>query len=200
MINLHNLHILWWLLDQFRKTERDVYAVWLDRKENDSEHTFELAMICRYLCLEYNKNWWDLDVNKVIKYALVHDLVEIYAWDTNTYNTSQELIDSKHEREMSSLDQLRNQLPFFSELLTEIDIYEDQTNEEAIFVKWIDKSVYPLNQIRDNYRSWKTLSHWVSLGHIDAIKQKKIKHPFAKKLRDTIHTFLIDMGWFSWNK
>ena len=55
-MNLENIQVLGAILDQFRKTERNAFAVGLERKENDSEHSFELTLMCWFLALEYNKS------------------------------------------------------------------------------------------------------------------------------------------------
>jgi len=186
---------LWDILDQFRKTERNVFAVWLERKENDSEHSYELCLMCWFLGIQYNNNWGSLDINKVIQYALIHDLVEVYAWDTDTYSWPKDLSDSKHEREMISLEKLSRDLWFFPEVIKTIEGYESQGDEESQFVKWIDKSLFPLAQLRDNFRSRKKLHKNISLAEVDVEKQKKTKHPFAKNLWNSIRDYLTLQLW-----
>jgi hypothetical protein len=58
---------------------------------------------------------------------------------------------------MKSLEKLQSSLSFFPECTDLIIQYEKQEDEESRFVKAIDKSVFPLAQLRDNYRSWKTI-------------------------------------------
>jgi len=45
-------------------------------------------------------------MDKVIKYALVHDLVEVYAGDTYVYTKNQDELDSKEDREKEAADRL----------------------------------------------------------------------------------------------
>lgn len=194
-MNLEKIQVLGAILDQFRKTERNAFAVGLERKENDSEHSFELTLMCWFLALEYNKSWGCLDINKVLQYALIHDLVEVYAGDTDTYSWPKELSDSKHARETEALHILEEKLSFFPELIHAIQTYEMQQDEEAQFVKWVDKSSFPLAQIRDNYRSRKHLHSTLSLQDVDEEKQKKTKHPFGKLLWNSIRNYIIDTLW-----
>jgi putative hydrolase of HD superfamily len=70
---------------KFNQLKRTIFATGEDRLENDSEHSFQLAMVSWYIIstkrLKYN-------IDKVIQYALVHDLVEIYAGDTFLFRQS----------------------------------------------------------------------------------------------------------------
>jgi 5'-deoxynucleotidase YfbR-like HD superfamily hydrolase len=66
---------LQFLID-FQHIERVIYIQGFERKENDVEHSYQLAMLCWFTVME---NQLSLDVHKVISYALVHDLVEVYA-------------------------------------------------------------------------------------------------------------------------
>lgn len=49
------------------------------RMENDAEHSWTIALMAVVLC-EYASS--DIDITRVIKMLLLHDLVEIYAGDT----------------------------------------------------------------------------------------------------------------------
>ena len=49
------------------------------RRENDAEHSWNLAMLAM-LFEEYSTE--KVDLEKVLKIALVHDLIEVYAGDT----------------------------------------------------------------------------------------------------------------------
>ncbi len=194
-MHLKELIALWSLLDRFKNTERNVFSVGTERKENDSEHSFELAIICRYLATQYNKEWWNIQVEKVIIYALVHDLVEAYAWDTDTYSCSAEDYSTKHAKEMDALQKIKEETSFFPELAERIEAYEVQQDEESQFVKSIDKSSYPLVQIRDQYRSRKYIWKQLSLETVDVEKQKKLSHHYGKKLWNDL---VIYFTWTLW--
>ena len=76
----------------FQQIKRVIYANGEDRNENDAEHSYQLAMAC-WLVVETKK--LKLDLNKIVKYALVHDLVEIYAGDTYFYSTDKNMQEKK---------------------------------------------------------------------------------------------------------
>ncbi len=64
------------------------------RRENDAEHSWSLAVMA-ILFAEYMPQ--DLDLLKVIKMVLIHDLVEIYAGDTFAFDEAG--MEDKEERE-----------------------------------------------------------------------------------------------------
>jgi putative hydrolase of HD superfamily len=72
-------------------------------QENDTEHSYNLAMTAWYLAAYFP----ELDKNKLIRYALVHDLVEIHAGDTFAFGDAKHIA-SKSEREAAALNQLGN--------------------------------------------------------------------------------------------
>src|SRR4051812_45990207 len=65
------------------------------RKENDAEHSFSLGLAA--VCLAPLMNP-DLDLGLVAKYALIHDLPEIYSGDVSVYAEAKER-ESKAQRE-----------------------------------------------------------------------------------------------------
>ncbi len=71
------------------------------RRENDAEHSWHFALYAMLLS-EYSAE--KVDVDKTVKIALVHDLVEIYAGDTFAYDEKGKL--DKEIREKESADRL----------------------------------------------------------------------------------------------
>jgi len=76
------------------------------RRENDAEHSWHLALAAiilqEYACESVN-------MERVLKMTIVHDLVEIYAGDTFAFDT--EANKDKDERERLAADKLFSQLP-----------------------------------------------------------------------------------------
>lgn len=77
------------------------------RKENDAEHSWHLALMAFLLC-EYSKNS-KIDILKVMKMCLIHDLVEIDAGDTFCYDTVGNM--DKLEREKKAAKRIFSLLP-----------------------------------------------------------------------------------------
>jgi len=122
------------LLLQFQAIERIVHVPGNFRLENDTEHSYNLAMTAWFLA-EYFPH---LDRDKVIRCALAHDLVEIHAGDTYAFG-DQATLDSKHKREAAALKQLEKEWSDFPGMLETIREYERRKTEEAKFVYALDK-------------------------------------------------------------
>lgn len=176
------------LLAAFNQIDRGVHREHIGNfvAENDTEHSYNLAMTAWYLC-----QWFpELDSNLVIKYALAHDLVEIHAGDTFFYGSKEEL-DSKAEREAKALQQLRADWPDFTAMTDAAETYEKKDSPEACFVYALDK-VMPimLVYIHDGY-SWKESGITVKILH--EYKQDKIAlSPEIKPYFDEIYNILLE--------
>ena len=67
-------------IDKMKQILRNTILMDDSRRENDAEHTWHMA-ICAMLFIEY-ANEKDLDMLKVLKMIMIHDVVEIDAEDT----------------------------------------------------------------------------------------------------------------------
>lgn len=105
--------------------------------ESDTDHTVMLS-ICA--CALASKLYPNLDIGKVAQYSIVHDLVEAYAGDTNTFNLSVEGKKEKEEREEVALARIKKEFedvyPWIPNTIVE---YEALETDEAQFVKMVDK-------------------------------------------------------------
>lgn len=175
-------------LGNFNLVERTIMLKWQNKWESDSEHTFQLAVFCWYL----NEVWniW-LDTNMILKYALVHDLVEVYAWDTYFYMKNSSEAEYKEQREKQAKEKIKNNFSEFVSLNKFIENYEKKVDEESKFVYAVDKILPVMNIYIDNWRAWKQF--WVSLEMLLDMKTSKItksKHAypfwsdFIKKLKE----------------
>ncbi len=150
--------------------ERTVYRP-NDRKENDVEHSYQIAMMAWYLTSQFNLK---LSIDKLIKYGMVHDLVEVYAGDTPVYSKdSINTIKTKKEREKKAVIILKKEFGDFKDLIETIENYEKKTDEESIFIYELDKIVPALNIYLDNGYGWNKLN--ITLEEIKQEKRTKIK-------------------------
>lgn len=140
------------LLNSFARIERTPPMPGTDRYENDMEHSYHLALMAWYLI---DSQKLDLDLDLVLKYALVHDLVEIYAGDTYIYSTDKEYVASKKEREHEAALRFANEFPEFTGLYPAVEEYEKRENRESRFVYALDK-LLPCILIREGGgKEWK---------------------------------------------
>lgn len=107
-----------------------------DRRENDAEHSWHLALMVLTLAGYADE---PIDVGHTMKLVVVHDLVEIYAGDTPIYDT--ELGESQQEREEAAADRLFGILPEDSgrALRALWDEFEARSTPEARFAKAMDR-------------------------------------------------------------
>lgn len=127
------------MIVDFALVERVIPFPNTDRKENDVEHSFALAMTCWFLAPKIVP---ELDLAKILTYALAHDTVELHAGDT--YVIDKDRVKSKSEREDKAIEQLSKDWPDFSELSEAAKRYKDHADAEATFVYVIDKMLPPI--------------------------------------------------------
>jgi len=155
--------------NQFAIVKRDIYKNLTDGKENenDAEHSFQLAMVVWYLAHKLDV---DLDLNKLIQYSLVHDLVETYAGDISAWD--EEGRANKKEQEAKSLNRIKEEFPEFKPMTDLINKYENKEDLEAKFVNATDKLMPAINIMLDEGRFWK--DNQKSLQELKGIKDSKI--------------------------
>ncbi|REE86452.1 putative hydrolase of HD superfamily [Paenibacillus taihuensis] len=123
-------------IDKLKRVERRAKIMSGDRLENDAEHTWHLAMMA--LVLQGHANA-EVDLLKVLRMLLVHDLVEIDAGDTFAYDTKGN--EDKFEREMNAAKRIFGLLPEeqaaeLKELWLE---FERKESQEAKFASALDR-------------------------------------------------------------
>lgn len=121
------------------------------RRENDAEHSWHFALMAMVL-EEYAQP--GLDISRVVRMALVHDLVEVYAGDTFAYDVVG--YEDKEEREQQAADRLFGLLPeeqgsMFRALWEE---FEKMKTPEAQYAAAIDRLQPLLNNYYTGGHTW----------------------------------------------
>ena len=132
-------HLLHFLAeaDKMKNILRQTYITDKSRQENSAEHSWHFALTA--LTLYEYCGIADVDINRVIKMALVHDLVEIYAGDTPAYDAKGNV--DKDEREKEAADKLFSLLPNeqaieYRSLWEEFDLMQ---SPDALYASAIDR-------------------------------------------------------------
>ncbi len=122
-------------VDKMKKIYRQTHILGRERAENDAEHSWHLALMA-FLLEEYAND--KVDVAKVMKMVLVHDLVEIDAGDTYAYDEKGNA--SKRERELKAADRIFGLLPEEQEkeLRDLWDEFEEYETPEAKYAHMLD--------------------------------------------------------------
>lgn len=139
-------------VDKIKKICRQTLLMDGSRNENDAEHSWHLALMAMVLS-EYApaKN---LDLTRVIKMVLVHDLVEIDAGDTFCYD--EKANEDKGEREQKAAERIFGLLPTdqekeFRALWEE---FEEGETPEARFAASLDRMQPLLSNYYTNGHTW----------------------------------------------
>jgi len=178
-------------LDKMKNLYRQTYVLHEDRKENDAEHSWHLAILAMLLS-EYAAQ--PVDVLHVIKMVLIHDVVEIDAGDTYCYDA--EGYKSKADREEKAAQRIFGLLPDDQreEFYTLWREFEDSETNDARFAAMLDR----LQPIMLNYtkggRSWQ--EHGI---HKEQVLARNLPYlSESEQLADVIRSVIddaADKGW-----
>ena len=138
-------------VDKVKNIFRQTYLADGNRKENDAEHSWHLALMA-VLLQEYSNE--KVDLSKVIPMVLIHDLVEIDAGDTYAYDAAGKA--TQKERENQSAERIFGMLPQdqggrFRQLWDEFEEYE---TADSKFAHLLDNCQPLLLNDASNGQSW----------------------------------------------
>lgn len=138
-------------IDKLKYIQRRTKLFNSDRNENDAEHSWHLAMMALVLAEHSDQ---PIDVLKVVKMVLIHDLVEIDAGDTFIYdttknhtNTEEELLAAKRIFGLLSEAQAKEFIAVWEE-------FEEGITNEAKFARSMDRFEPLLQNTSNNGGTW----------------------------------------------
>lgn len=139
-------------LDKMKSILRQTSIIGEDRREDDAQHSWHISVMAMIL-EEYTNE--KVDVCKVIKMLLTHDLVEIFAGDTFCYDKvgnqdKKKREDSAAEKIFGMLDEDKGK-----ELRALWDEFEEMKTPEAIFAASMDRLQPMLNNYHNNGGTWR---------------------------------------------
>lgn len=166
----------------FAKIKRAVPLADRAEAENDVEHSYGLAVTCWYL---HSHIAPELDLSKILRYALAHDIVEVHAGDT--YPWDEAAVVTKYQREKAAISQLQKDWSDFSEITEFSEGYADKVSEEALFVYAVDKLLPVIMiELADAKKIWhhKQLTLEMESENKVTILRSGIVKPYYQKLLD----------------
>jgi putative hydrolase of HD superfamily len=139
-------------IDKLKSVFRQTLLMHGKRYENDAEHSWHIAVMA--LLLSEYASGQKLDIARVMKMALVHDLVEIDAGDTFCYD--EKGAQTKLAREQSAADRIFGILPAdqASEIRALWDEFEARQTPEARFAAALDRLQPLLHNYNTQGASW----------------------------------------------
>lgn len=138
-------------IDKVKYIQRKTKLFNSDRNENDAEHSWHLAMMAIVLAEHSNA---PIDMLKVVKMVLIHDIVEIDAGDTFIYDTQKSHSNSEEER--LAANRIFGLLPEVQakEFIAIWEEFEAGETNEAKFARAMDRLEPLLQNTSNNGGTW----------------------------------------------
>jgi putative hydrolase of HD superfamily len=139
-------------IDRLKEVLRQSYICRGLRRENSSEHSWHLAVMALVLAEHANRA---VDIVRVVKMALVHDLVEIDAGDTFCYDDAANA--GKADREAVAADRVFGLLPEDQcrEMRRLWEEFEARATPEARFAAALDRLMPLLHNYYSGGKTWR---------------------------------------------
>ena len=148
-------------IDKAKNIIRQTYLSDGVRKENDAEHSWHTAIMAFVLAEYFDKN---IDVLKVMKMMLMHDIIEIDAGDTYCYDEKAALTQADRERKAAERiysllpeDQAREYMDLWLE-------FEGKETPESKYCAILDRLQPSVLNYANKGVSWK--EHGVCFGQV----------------------------------
>lgn len=137
-------------IEKLKDVDRKTRPVGLERYENSAEHSWHVC-ITALMLKEYANE--AVDIDRVIKMLLIHDLGEIDAGDTIIYASETPELKAKEEEGLQRIFDLlpEGQADQYLSLWRE---FEEGDSDDAKFAKAIDRVPPLLHNLHDNGHSW----------------------------------------------
>ena len=148
-------------IDRLKSVLRRSYLVNDPRRENSAEHSWHLAVMAMLLAEHANA---EVNLLRVLKMLLVHDVVEIDAGDTYCYDMAGN--DTKAQREVAAAQRIFGLLPDDQrdEMHRLWEEFEARQTPEAKFAAALDRLMPILHNYHTQGRSW--LEHGVTRAQV----------------------------------
>jgi len=188
-VNIENVTQFLLELDALKRVNRRSYVTQTDRLENSAEHSWHLAMACWSIA-----ELFQLEVNheKLLKLALVHDLGEIDAGDTFLYAETRS---EAHIEEREGIVRLHSHKGNGIDNLLEVwDEQETGDSKETQLLKAIDRLLPFLLNLNTGGKTWS--EHGVKRSQVAGM------HAFIADSFPVIHQWIekqidyaTEQGW-----
>ena len=144
-------------IEKLKDISRKTMPVGLDRFENSAEHSWHVC-ISALMLKEYSNE--KVNIDKVIKMLLIHDLGEIDAGDTVVYHSETKEV---AEKEMKGIKRILDMLGedeanYYFDLWNE---FEKGETAEAKFARAVDRVPPLLHNLHGEGHSWRKLTMYL---------------------------------------
>ena len=139
-------------LDKLKGVTRKIKPIGIDRYENSAEHSWQLAMLAisleRYAATP-------VDINRVIRMLLVHDIGEIDTGDTMAF--AEGGWEDRKAAELAAVKRIFGLLPedHGNDFLALWQEFEKSETSESLFANAVDRVMPVLLNLANNGQSWR---------------------------------------------
>jgi putative hydrolases of HD superfamily len=153
-------------IEKLKDVQRKTRPVGLDRFENSAEHSWHVCL-CALMLKDYANE--PVDIDRVIKMLLIHDLGEIDAGDTIVYDSDSSEVKDK---ESAGISRVLNLLPEeeSAQYLSLWHEFESGDSADSRYAKAIDRVPPLLHNLHGNGHSWK--AHQISKQQVFDINSR----------------------------
>ena len=160
VLNLEDMMQFSQLMLRLQDVVRAIHVPGRDIKENDVEHSYHLAMMSWYLNMSGELGY---DTDRLVRYALIHDLAEAYAGDVSALDRVGRI--GKPEREAAALSRILREFPLAEDIIHAVHNYETLADEEAKFVYALDKLMPMVMVYLADGRTWREENQGFNVMH-----------------------------------
>jgi putative hydrolase of HD superfamily len=139
-------------IDRLKQVLRQTITTDKSRQENSAEHSWHIALMA--IILSEYADTPQIDVFRVVKMLLIHDLVEIDAGDTFCYDDHAR--EDQHERELQAAKRIFNLLPMdqVRQLRSLWEEFEERQTPNSRFANALDRLQPLINNYYIDGSSW----------------------------------------------
>lgn len=180
-------------LDKLKAVKRQITLPADDnRQENSAEHSWHVALMASVLSQYAQK---PIDITRVIRMILIHDIVEIDAGDMFAFN-AQDDHDAQTQKELEAAKRIFGLLPkpLNNEMLNLWLEFEEAQTADAEFAKAMDRVLPVFQNMKDEGGSWS--KHGIARDKIE--KRNAHLKTSAPALWDYVMAQLdiaVERGW-----
>ncbi len=181
-------------VDKMKNIMRQTLLIDKSRQETDAEHSWHFALMA--LTLYEHCEIKNVNIDRVIKMALIHDLVEIYAGDTFAFDVTGN--ESKELREKEAADKLFSLLPAeqaadFRNIWEEFD---EMLTPDALYASAIDRLQPFISNFHTDGHTW--AKHNVSINKVyERISPVKTAIPELSEYIDFVINDSVEKGYIT---
>ena len=169
------------VLEVAARLKKNVRHCWIeeDRRESVADHSWRIALLAMLLSKE--EDFKDIDMDKVIRMCLIHDLGEAFTGDIPTFLKSDSDADKEDDIFLRWVEGFSS--PQREEWLSLLEEMIELRTKEALVYKTLDKFEALISHNESDIKTWLPLEYDLQLTYGQELRGNV---PYLDTLRDVI--------------